>query len=65
MKLAEYLDTKKTKPSVFASELRVPASTITRLLRGERSRGIGLIALIHDKTHGAVTANDFLPERAA
>jgi predicted transcriptional regulator len=70
MTLEKYLSDAGMKPSSFAAELGVPASTITRLLKGERSPRLDLIGRIQTATAGKVTANDFLapaptPERAA
>lgn len=61
MTLHEYLTSRNLKPSVFAGEIGVPASTITRILSGERSPGLDLLKLIRDNTDGAVSPNDFLP----
>lgn len=60
MRLSEYLEAKKLKPSRFAEMVGVPASTITRLVRGERSPGIELIEKIVKATDGAITPNDFI-----
>lgn len=62
MKLAAYLKAKNMTPSAFADAAGVPASTITRLLRGERSNiGIELMARIAEASEGHVLPNDFLP----
>jgi len=61
MTLEQYLAERKIKPSVFAAEIGVAASTITRVMSGERSPGLELLTLIRDKTGGSVTPNDFLP----
>jgi len=61
MKLADYISETQTTASRFAGEIGVPVSTITRLLRGERSPGIALVARITAATGGAVTAEDFFP----
>lgn len=60
MKLDQYLSETQKKPSVFAAEIGVAPSTITRLLKGERSPRLDLISLIQRHTEGKVTANDFL-----
>lgn len=62
MKLAQYLSQNEIKPSVFAAEIGVAPSTITRLIKGERSPRLDLIRLIREKTGGAVTADDFMSE---
>jgi transcriptional regulator with XRE-family HTH domain len=64
MTLAEYLKMKEIKPSVFAAEIGVAPSTITRLLNGERSPGLPLVKLIRDKTKGEVSPEDFMGEAA-
>lgn len=61
MKLADYIAERQTTATRFAGELGVPVSTITRLLRGERSPGIALVARITTATKGAVSAQDFFP----
>lgn len=60
MKLEQYLSETKKRPSVFAAEIGVAPSTITRLLKGERSPRLDLIALIQRGSEGKVTANDFI-----
>jgi predicted transcriptional regulator len=57
MKLADYLKSKELKPTAFARQAGVPASTISRILRGERS-GLMIAEKIKVATGGAVTAND-------
>lgn len=59
MKLARYLSENEIKPSAFAAEIGVAPSTITRLIKGERSPRIDLIMLIREKTGGKVTLDDF------
>lgn len=61
MKLEQYLTANGKTPSAFAAEAGLPPSTITRLLRGERSPGIELIGKIIAATKGDVQAADFLP----
>lgn len=70
MKLETYLFQNRIKASAFAAQLGVAPSTITRLLKGERSPRLDLIMLIKEKTGGQVTAEDFfapapVSERAA
>jgi plasmid maintenance system antidote protein VapI len=60
MTLEQYLSWKNLRPTAFAAELGVPSSTITRILRGERSPGLRLMVQISEKTAGAVTPNDFV-----
>lgn len=61
MNLAQYLAETNKRPSSFAAECGVPASTITRLIRGERSPGLALMSTIKAKTDGKVTPDDFMP----
>ncbi len=61
MTLEQYLQENSKTASVFASEIGVPASTITRLLANQRSPRLELLARIKAGTDGAVTPNDFLP----
>lgn len=60
MKLQQYLSREKLKPSPFAARLGVPASTIIRLLKGEREPGLELALKIEDKTGGDVTAREVM-----
>ncbi len=62
MKLADYLSRENLKPSNFADTIGVPASTITRILKGERSPGLDVMRKIADATAGDVSAlDDFVP----
>ncbi|MCJ8518982.1 plasmid maintenance system antidote protein VapI [Pseudorhizobium tarimense] len=65
MKLETYLTENKIKPAAFAATLDVAPSTITRIIRGERTPRIDLIAKIQTATGGQVTAADFMAEVAA
>lgn len=65
MKLETYLTKNKIKPAAFAATLEVAPSTITRIIRGERTPRIDLIAKIQTATGGEVTASDFMSEVAA
>ncbi|KAA0970838.1 helix-turn-helix transcriptional regulator [Aureimonas fodinaquatilis] len=65
MRLEHYLSQNDIKPSAFAAEIGVAPSTITRLIKGERSPRLDLIRLIREKTGGLVTADDFMDEVAA
>lgn len=62
MKLETYLREKDEKPAAFAARINVAPSTITRILRGERSPGIVLAAKIKTATKGKVRIEDFLPQ---
>ncbi len=66
MKLETYLSENHIHPATVAAEICVAPSTITRLLKGERSPRLDLIMAIKDKTGGQVTADDFFTaEKAA
>lgn len=65
MTLEQYLADRNMRPAAFAAQLGVPASTITRLLKGERSPRLDLIARIKAQTGGKVSADDFLPVAGA
>ncbi len=60
MKLAAYLESTGVKPSAFARRIGCPPSTITRILRDERSPGIGLMSRIREATDGQVSFEDFM-----
>ncbi|MGV1769129.1 MULTISPECIES: helix-turn-helix domain-containing protein [Rhizobium/Agrobacterium group] len=62
MKLETYLRDNDIKPVAFATRIDVAPSTITRIIRGERTPRIDLIAKIRTATGGAVTADDFMSE---
>ena len=60
MKLAEYLNSEGIKPSRFAADAGVPASTVIRLISGERANpGLDLMKKIAVASGGRVTPNDF------
>jgi transcriptional regulator with XRE-family HTH domain len=63
MKLETFLSERNKKPSVFAAEIGVSPSTITRILRGERSPGLDLVMRINAATKGKVKPSDWLVER--
>lgn len=63
MRLTEYLAANSLKPSAFAAKVGVPASTILRILNRERDPGLELLTKIMAATNGAVTPNDFIPEK--
>jgi predicted transcriptional regulator len=65
MKLEQYLKENDIKPVAFAASIDVAPSTITRILRRERTPQIDLIAKIKAATRGQVTMEDFLAESAA
>lgn len=60
MTLSYYLETNGLKPSQFAKIAGVPATTIIRLLNGQREPGLPLLIKIMKATNGVVTPNDFL-----
>ncbi len=59
MKLETYLSERDMKPSAFAAEIGVAPSTITRILRGERSPGLDLVMRILRATDGKVSVEDW------
>ncbi len=69
MTLADYLAEQKLKPTQFARDASLPASTITRILRGEREPSSRTIRRIVETTNGKVTAADLIggqsPEKSA
>ncbi|QRE76495.1 helix-turn-helix domain-containing protein [Methylobacterium aquaticum] len=69
MTLADYLAEQKLKPTQFARDASLPASTITRILRGEREPSSRTIRRIVQATGGRVTAAELivasLPEESA
>jgi transcriptional regulator with XRE-family HTH domain len=62
MKLAEYLQQEKISPAQFAAKLSKPASTISRVLKEQRTPTLDLMDAIAKETNGAVTPNDFLSD---
>lgn len=63
MKLDAYLKREKITASEFAARMGKPASTVTRLLNGERSATMDLLEAVRVASHGAVMPNDFLPQQ--
>jgi transcriptional regulator with XRE-family HTH domain len=63
MKLAAYLKRKKMRPSRFAEKVGVPASTILRILAGQRTPRLETILMIEEATENEVTLGDFIKER--
>lgn len=60
MKLSQYLLREDLRPTEFAARMNKPASTITRLLNGERRGTLALLEEIAVATKGEVTPNDFM-----
>lgn len=60
MNLAAYLSERNIKAATFASEIGVPASTISRILKGERDPRGATIRKIVEGTGGKVSAADLL-----
>lgn len=58
MRLSDYLDREKISPSAFAASLGMPASTITRILKGARRPSFGVLQRIAEKTNGEVSSPD-------
>lgn len=63
MKLAEYLQQEKLSPAQFAANLGKHASTISRVLKEQRTPTLDLMDAIAKETKGKVTPNDFLAEQ--
>jgi transcriptional regulator with XRE-family HTH domain len=61
MQLADYLASKGINPTKFAELVGVPASTITRVLNGDRMPRLDTIQKIVALTDGNVTVDDFMP----
>lgn len=59
MTLSDYLKAEMISPSRFAGELGIPASTVLRVLKGEREPGLDLMRKISAATKGCVNPNDF------
>jgi len=60
MKLSTYLEQEGLSAAAFAARLGVPASTVTRIMRGERTPRLETARKIEAATGGAVTGSDFL-----
>jgi len=60
MKLETYLTERNKKPTVFAAEIGVSPSTITRIIKGERSPGFDLVMKIQAATKGRVKPADWM-----
>ena len=65
MKLEQYLKENDIKPVAFAASIDVAPSTITRIIRRERTPQIDLVAKIKAATGGQVTMEDFLASESA
>lgn len=61
MRLSDYLDLHRLKPTAFAAAADIPNSVVTRLLRGERGVSLETAVKIEIATDGAVTARECLP----
>lgn len=59
MKLSDYLGTKGILPSHFAKALGVKASTVHRLLTGERAPSLEMVERIERVTGGKVRFHDW------
>ncbi|MDS1138603.1 helix-turn-helix transcriptional regulator [Nitratireductor indicus] len=62
MKLETYLQSKDLKPTTFAAKVGVYPSTITRILRGERSPSLELVMKIERATKGKVKPRDWFSD---
>jgi transcriptional regulator with XRE-family HTH domain len=62
MNLSTYLKRKRINARKLADLVGVPASTITRIIRGERSPTLAIMIRISEATGGSVSkVEDFLP----
>jgi len=61
MKLYEHILNMNEKPSTFAKRLNLPATTVTRYLRGERGLSADTIKIILDDAGGALALDDLVP----
>lgn len=64
MTLSEYLAEENLKPSQFAERLGMPASTIHRIINGQREARISTAAKIVEGTGGKVGFADLIVEAA-
>lgn len=62
--LGRFLHSKSISSAAFAASINVAPSTITRIIRGERTPRIDLIAKIKVATRGKVKAEDFMEQVA-
>lgn len=60
MTLSEYLKSEDIAASRFAALIGVPASTVLRVIKGEREPGLELMRKIAEATNNRVCPNDFL-----
>lgn len=65
MNLATYLESQKIKPAQFAALIGVPASTISRILRGDREPRLSTAQKISQATGGKVSLSDLVPSTLA
>lgn len=65
MKLTEYLSAAGHSATDFAAILGCETSTVTRILKGERSPSVHLAVKIEEATGGQVTPKDFVSDEPA
>ncbi len=65
MKLAEYLTRQNLLPQAFAERIGVSGEAVRLWINGSRTPRPAQMQAILAATNGAVTPNDFLPERAS
>jgi plasmid maintenance system antidote protein VapI len=58
MRLSEFLQENKMKPTAFAEKIGMPSTVITRYLKGETQLSMKNAAVIVDRTFGKVTWED-------
>jgi DNA-binding transcriptional regulator YdaS (Cro superfamily) len=65
MTLNDYLSDKKIRQAVFARQIGVSDTYLSRILSGERGASIRVAALIEAETGGLVTVADLVAVRKA
>jgi plasmid maintenance system antidote protein VapI len=63
IELSQYLERHQLSSAAFAAKIGVAASTIFRILNGERECGVKLALRIERGTEGQVKASSLLAER--
>jgi len=61
MDLGKHIDNLNESPSVYATRLKLPVSTITRYLKGQRGLAAKSVQIILTDAQGQLTLDDLLP----
>lgn len=64
-KLREYRIARGLSQEDFAKSVGVQKAAISRIEQGKRVPSMGLVSRICEASGGELTANDFMPEKAA